>query len=129
MGYEEWVVGHARLSSKPHKRAKLDDKLSFFHQLSTLVSSGTPLLQALRICAEQNQSVKLRDVLAEIVNRVGAGSSMYSAASAYPNDLRTPLGRGHQNRRSDRKNGLGPRGIKQANSRVARNAPQGHRDR
>jgi type IV pilus assembly protein PilC len=84
MGFEEWVVGHARMSSKPHQKAKLDDKLSFFHQLSTLVSSGTPLLQALRICAGQNQSVKLRNVLAEIVNRVGAGCSMYTAAAAYP---------------------------------------------
>ncbi len=73
------------MSSKPHQKAKLDDKLSFFHQLSTLVSSGTPLLQALKICAGQNQSVKLRTALAEIVNRVGAGSSMYTAAAAYPN--------------------------------------------
>ena len=49
MGFREWVVGHARMSSKPHGKASLDDKLSFFHQLSTLVCSGTPLLQALRI--------------------------------------------------------------------------------
>jgi len=84
MGFEEWVVGHARMSSKPHSGAKLDDKLSFFHQLSTLVCSGTPLLQALKICATQNQSVKMRQVLTEIVNRVGAGSSLHGAASAFP---------------------------------------------
>lgn len=84
MGFEEWVVGHARMSSKSHSGAKLDDKLSFFHQLSTLVCSGTPLLQALKICATQNQSVKMRHVLTEIVNRVGAGSSFHGAAAAFP---------------------------------------------
>lgn len=84
MGFEDWVAAHARMSSKPHGKASLDDKLSFFHQLSTLVCSGTPLLQALRISATQNQSLKMRAVLAEIVNRVGAGSSLYGAAGAFP---------------------------------------------
>lgn len=84
MSYTEFVVSHARMASKPHPGAKLDDKLSFFHQLSTLVSSGTPLLQALRIAAEQNQSVKMRKILEEIVARVSAGSSLYTAAASYP---------------------------------------------
>ena len=47
MSFEQWAVSHARMSSKPHKSARLDDKMSFFHQLSTLVVAGTPLLQAL----------------------------------------------------------------------------------
>src|SRR5258708_3113486 len=84
MGFEEFIVAHARMSSKPHKGVSLDDKMSFFHQLSTLVSSGTPLLQALRIAAEQNQSIKMRLVLEEIVGRVAAGSSLYSAAASFP---------------------------------------------
>jgi type IV pilus assembly protein PilC len=84
MGYEEWVVAHAKMSSKMHSGAKLDDKMSFFHQLSTLVSSGTPLLQALRITAGQNQSVKMRKVLEEITARVASGSSLNAAAAAYP---------------------------------------------
>jgi len=84
MEYEAWLISHARMASKPHKSVKLDDKLSFFHQLSTLVTSGTPLLQALRICAEQNQSIKLKKVLEEIVGRVAAGSSLYAAAGSYP---------------------------------------------
>ena len=54
---------HARISKKPHRGAKLEDTLSFFHQLATLVSSGTPLLQALKIAAAQCESVKLRAVL------------------------------------------------------------------
>jgi type IV pilus assembly protein PilC len=84
MSYEQWVVGHARMASKPHKGVKLEDKMSFFQQLSTLVSSGTPLLQGLRICAEQNQSVKMRNVLGEIVAQVASGASLYSAAGKFP---------------------------------------------
>lgn len=84
MSFEEWTVAHARLSSKPHKSAKLDDKMSFFHQLSTLVCAGTPLLQALRICAEQNQSLKMRKVLGEIVGRVASGSPLNTAAASFP---------------------------------------------
>ena len=85
MAVEDWVIAHARVSSKPHKRITLDDKMTFFHQLSTLVSSGTPLLQALQICAEQNQSIKFRQVLEEIVGRVSAGSSVHAAAAEFPN--------------------------------------------
>ncbi len=82
--FEEWVVAHARISSKPHKAAKLEDTLTFFHQLSTLVSSGTPLLQALKIAAVQCESIKLRRVLENIVAKVSSGSSFYSAAAAFP---------------------------------------------
>ena len=84
MAFEDWFIAHARVSSKPHKRVALDDKITFFHQLSTLVSSGTPLLQALQICAEQNQSIKFRLILDEIVAHVSAGSSLNAAAAAFP---------------------------------------------
>ena len=51
MAFEDKFIARARVSSKPHKKITLDDKMSFFHQLATLVSSGTPLLQALQIAA------------------------------------------------------------------------------
>jgi type IV pilus assembly protein PilC len=79
--FEEWVAAHARVSSKPHKKLKLDDTLSFFHQLSTLISSGTPLLQSLKLAGEQNQSLKLQAVLAEITARVAAGATFHQAAA------------------------------------------------
>jgi type II secretory pathway component PulF len=85
MGFETWAVSHARVSSKAHKKVKIDDKLSFFQQLSTLVCSGTPLLQALRQSAGQSQSTKLGRVLDEIAGRVASGSSFHTAAAAYPN--------------------------------------------
>ena len=84
MPFEEWVVAHARISSKPHKAAKLEDTLTFFHQLSTLVSSGTPLLQALKIAATQCESIKLRRVLEQIIAKVSSGSTFHSAAAAFP---------------------------------------------
>jgi type IV pilus assembly protein PilC len=83
--FETWVVAHAKISTKPHKGAKLEDTLTFFHQLSTLVSSGTPLLQALKIATAQSESIKLKGILEQIVSRVAAGSSFYSAAAAFPN--------------------------------------------
>ncbi len=84
MGYEEFCIKNAKMSSKPHAKAKLDDKISFFHQLSTLVISGTPLLKALEISAEQNQSLKMRKVLEELTARVASGASLNSAAAMYP---------------------------------------------
>jgi type IV pilus assembly protein PilC len=84
MAFEDWFIAHARVSSKPHKSIKMDDKMTFFQQLSTLISSGTPLLQAIKISAEQSQSVKMRRTLEEVASRVAAGSSLNGAAAAYP---------------------------------------------
>lgn len=84
MGYEEWMIAHARVSSKPHKKLKMDDKMTFFHQLATLVSSGTPLMQAIVISSEQSESLRMREVLSDIANRLAAGSSFHAAASDFP---------------------------------------------
>ena len=84
MPFDEWVVAHARISTKPHPGAKVEDTLAFFHQLSTLVSSGTPLLQALKIAAAQSESIKLRRILDQIVSMVSSGSTFHSAAASFP---------------------------------------------
>jgi type II secretory pathway component PulF len=84
MGYDRWVVGHARVSTRLHKRLTLDDLLSFFHQLSTLVGSGTPLLRSLQIATEQTESVRLKKVLEEIAGQLAAGSPFHTAAAAHP---------------------------------------------
>ena len=82
--FDEWVVAHAQISKKPHRGAKLEDTLCFFHQLATLVNSGTPLLQALKIATAQCESVKLQAVLAQITAKVASGSTFYAAAAAFP---------------------------------------------
>jgi type IV pilus assembly protein PilC len=84
MAFEDWFIAHARVSSKPHKKVGLDDKMTFFHQLATLVASGTPILQALQICAEQSQSLRLKKVLEDIVARVASGSSLHGAVANHP---------------------------------------------
>jgi type IV pilus assembly protein PilC len=85
MAFEDWFIARARVSSKPHKSVTLDDKMTFFQQLATLVASGTPLLQALELCAEQNQSIKLQKVLQQVAARVASGSSVHAAAASFPN--------------------------------------------
>jgi type IV pilus assembly protein PilC len=85
MAIETWFVAHARTSGKQHRKVAMDDKMSFFHQLSTLIASGTPLLQSLKICSDQAQSSKLQRVLNEIVASVASGSSLHVAAANHPN--------------------------------------------
>ncbi len=83
MAVEDWCLAHARISGKRHKRVALDDKMAFFQQLATLVSSGTPLLEAITISAEQTQSIRLRAILREIAGRVAAGGSLHAILGDY----------------------------------------------
>jgi type IV pilus assembly protein PilC len=83
MAFQDWFIARARVSSKPHRKITLDDKMVFFQQLATLITSGTPLLQAVQISAEQSQSIKLRHVLEQIAGRVASGSSVHAAAANY----------------------------------------------
>lgn len=84
MAFEDWFIARARVASKGHKAVTMDDKMTFFQQLSTLISSGTPLLQAINISADQSQSTKMKTVLEEIGASISAGSALYSAAANYP---------------------------------------------
>src|SRR5436190_953070 len=84
MPFEDFVIAHARVASKPHRKATIDDVMTFFHQLATLVGAGTPLLQSISIASQQTESLKLRQVLKEISGRIAAGSSFYAAAAGYP---------------------------------------------
>lgn len=83
MAFQDWFIARARTSSKPHKGITLDDKMVFFQQLATLITSGTPLLQAVEISAEQSESIRLRHVLEQIASRVASGSSVHAAAANY----------------------------------------------
>ena len=76
MAFEDWFLTRARVSSKEHKRVTLDDKMMFFQQLATLVSSGTPLLEAIQVAAGQSQSIRMRQILEEVAGRVAAGCSL-----------------------------------------------------
>lgn len=83
MSIEEFCIDHARVASKRHKGVKLDDKMTFFQQLQSLISAGVPLLKALQICAEQTQSDRLRDLLEDVAARVASGSELHTALSEH----------------------------------------------
>lgn len=84
MAFEDWCIEHARVAIKRHKKIAMDDKMTLFQQLSTLVSSGTPLLESIQLAAEQSQSSEMRAILEEVAARVAAGCSLHAAAATYP---------------------------------------------
>ncbi|OHB82769.1 MAG: type II secretory pathway, component PulF [Planctomycetes bacterium RBG_16_64_12] len=83
MALEDWLLKRIRISGKDHRRITRDDKLTLFQQLATLVASGTPLLEALRLAARQSRSTQMRLVLDGIADGVAAGSSLHDALSDY----------------------------------------------
>lgn len=79
-----WIQRHIRTSAKQHPRVKAEDKLLFFQQLTTLLTAGTPLLEALRIAATQSQSRKMQMVIRTLADRVAGGTSLHEAAGDFP---------------------------------------------
>lgn len=79
MSFDSWFLAHARVAAKPHKRASLDDKMTFFQQFGSLLASGTPMLRALKIAAEQNQSTQLQERMEEVAQRVASGSPLHTS--------------------------------------------------
>ena len=84
MALDDWLLSRARISGKQHKRVTIDDKMTFFQQLASLVSSGTPLLQAVQVAAAQTQSTRFRAVLEDVAARVSAGVSLEHAMANHP---------------------------------------------
>lgn len=84
MTIDDWFLHRARVSGKSHRRVSMDDKMTFFQQLSALITSGTPLLRSLELCAEQTQSERLRTVLYAVAGRVSAGCSLHAALADHP---------------------------------------------
>ena len=83
MSLEEFMLQRARVSSKPHRRVTLDDKMTFFQQLGSLSGAGVPMLQALQICAQQSQSVRMGLILQDVAARVAGGTSLQAALAGH----------------------------------------------
>jgi type IV pilus assembly protein PilC len=79
-----FLLSRARVQQSKHKKATLDDVCSFFQQMATLLNAGTPLLSALRLCAEQSESVRFSAIAKEMAGRVAGGNSLFKAASEHP---------------------------------------------
>ncbi len=87
MSLESWFLSRARVASKRHRRVSLDDKMTFFQQFGSLLASGTPMLRALKIAADQNQSTRLNEIMDEVGERVASGSSLHSSIEHAASDL------------------------------------------
>ncbi len=67
------------------KGISLKDKVVFTRQLSTMVSSGLPLNEALSILQQQTSNTKMKKLLGEVARDVSSGSSLSAALAAHPN--------------------------------------------
>jgi len=63
---------------------KLDDLVIFSRQLSTLIDSGVPLVQALGILGEQIENKNLRQVVIGVRQDIEAGMNFYDALAKHP---------------------------------------------
>src|SRR6059058_5019598 len=83
-GDKGFLLSHARVSSKKHKGIKSDDIFNLFQQMSTMISAGMPLMDAIELCANQAQSIKLGKVMNQIAAKVQSGSALWAAAKEHP---------------------------------------------
>ncbi|NTV31175.1 type II secretion system F family protein [candidate division WWE3 bacterium] len=63
------------------------DKVVFTRQLGTMIGSGLPINQALRILANQTRSEYFAQVINDIVRQIDGGSSFYNALSQYEKEF------------------------------------------
>jgi type IV pilus assembly protein PilC len=84
MADKGFLLSHARVSNKMHRSIKADDIFNLFQQLSTMISAGMPLMDALTLSGSQTQSRKLMAVMSTIANKVQSGSSLWAAAAEFP---------------------------------------------
>lgn len=76
--------GGGGLFGAPRPKAKPAEIAVFTRQLSTMISAGIPLLEALEILHEQAQEPGFRIALDRIIEKVRAGSDFSTALSDYP---------------------------------------------
>ncbi|MEW6026087.1 MAG: type II secretion system F family protein [Planctomycetota bacterium] len=71
-------------SSTPSKKASTEDLVIFTRQLSTMISSGIPLLECLEVLQEQVDKPGLKLVLGEVIEKVRSGSDFSESITNYP---------------------------------------------
>ncbi len=63
---------------------KLQDKVIFSRQFSTMINAGVPIVQSLNILREQSESKKLKDTVADVSKQVEGGATLASALASHP---------------------------------------------
>ena len=66
------------------ERVKPRDLVIFNRQLATMISSGLPLIDNLRVLSEQTESRKLGETLKKLVADIGSGISFSKALAKFP---------------------------------------------
>ena len=66
------------------KKVKLSELLMFTRQLSTMIDSGIPLVQAIEMLVEQIEDPYFRTVVVEIKKDLTSGSSFYESLIKHP---------------------------------------------
>ncbi|MDO8512709.1 MAG: type II secretion system F family protein [bacterium] len=69
------------------KNVSVRDRAIFSRQLATMISSGIPILQALRILVSQTENSKLADILREATYDIEGGESLSNALEKYPHQF------------------------------------------
>ncbi|MBI4585888.1 MAG: type II secretion system F family protein [Planctomycetes bacterium] len=64
-------------------KVKTNDMVVFTRQLSTMISSGIPLVEALEILADQTSNMGFRGVLENVVSEVRTGKDLSTAMSKF----------------------------------------------
>lgn len=70
---------------KYFERVKTKDLAVLTRQLSTLISANIPLVDALTALVDQTQNSKLRNVMAEVKDKVVEGAKFSDSCANYPN--------------------------------------------
>ena len=65
-------------------RIKLKDKLVFFKQLSTMISSGVTVSRSIEILMQQTQNRRFRRVITNLHKRVSSGVALADAMAEHP---------------------------------------------
>jgi len=66
------------------KNVSVRDRAILSRQLATMISSGIPILQSLRILVAQTESPKLAEILREVSYDIESGESLSNALEKYP---------------------------------------------
>jgi type IV pilus assembly protein PilC len=78
------------LLKKSRGKVKLQDRVIFSRQFSTMVNAGVPITKSLGILHEQTQSKRLKEAITDIAKRVQGGSTLANAMAEHT-DIFSPI--------------------------------------
>lgn len=77
--HEDFFIDWKRITSSEIGGFPLKDRVLLFKQLSTMISAGVPIIQAIRILIDQAQKLGIKEKLEEIYKQIESGNSLAEA--------------------------------------------------